>query len=96
MQGQRDLAVVAELIMNELIPLVGGQQGAFFLADASEAEASIIAKAIRAARIGCTGIFVFIGHTQIKTRTMGISCLKSATSCEIYLPANLRFGRDLP
>src|ERR1700756_2256766 len=33
MQGQRDLAVVAELIMNELIPLVGGQQGAFFLAD---------------------------------------------------------------
>ena len=33
MQGQRDLAVVAELIMNELIPLVGGQQGAFFLAE---------------------------------------------------------------
>jgi HAMP domain-containing protein/signal transduction histidine kinase len=41
MQGERDLAVVAELIMNELIPLVGGQQGAFFLADASEAEASL-------------------------------------------------------
>jgi HAMP domain-containing protein/signal transduction histidine kinase len=35
MQGQRDLAVVAELIMNELIPLVGGQQGAFFLAETS-------------------------------------------------------------
>jgi HAMP domain-containing protein/signal transduction histidine kinase/CheY-like chemotaxis protein len=38
MQGQRDLAVVAELIMNELIPLVGGQQGAFFLADSSAGE----------------------------------------------------------
>jgi len=38
MQGQRDLAVVAELIMNELIPLVGGQQGAFFLTDTSEGE----------------------------------------------------------
>ena len=38
MQGQRDLAVVAELIMDELIPLVGGQQGAFFLADTSEGE----------------------------------------------------------
>src|SRR5262249_54947067 len=38
MQGERDLEVVAELIMDELIPLVGGQQGAFFLADASEAE----------------------------------------------------------
>src|ERR1700689_2750072 len=39
MQGERDLEVVAELIMDELIPLVGGQQGAFFLADASEEEA---------------------------------------------------------
>jgi HAMP domain-containing protein/signal transduction histidine kinase/CheY-like chemotaxis protein len=38
MQGQRDLAVVAELIMNELIPLVGGQQGAFFLADTSDGQ----------------------------------------------------------
>jgi signal transduction histidine kinase/HAMP domain-containing protein/ActR/RegA family two-component response regulator len=38
MQGQRDLPVVAELIMNELIPLVGGQQGAFFLAETSGQE----------------------------------------------------------
>ena len=33
MQGERDLEVVAELIMDELIPLVGGQHGAFFLAE---------------------------------------------------------------
>src|SRR5246500_2260760 len=38
MQGQRDLAVVAELIMDELIPLVGGQQGAFFLTDPNDRE----------------------------------------------------------
>src|SRR6201997_4139006 len=38
MQGQRGLAVVAELIMNELIPLVGGQQGAFFLTDPNNRE----------------------------------------------------------
>ncbi len=38
MQGQRDLAVVAELIMNELIPVVGGQHGAFFLADSSDGQ----------------------------------------------------------
>ena len=38
MQGQRDLATVAELIMNELIPLAGAQHGAFFLADTSETE----------------------------------------------------------
>jgi signal transduction histidine kinase len=33
--------VVAELIMNDLIPLVGGQQGAFFLADSSEGETQL-------------------------------------------------------
>ena len=38
MQGQRDLAVVAELIMDELIPLIGGQHGAFFLTDSGGAE----------------------------------------------------------
>ncbi len=36
MQGHRDLTIVAELIMNELIPLVGGQHGAFFLADTAD------------------------------------------------------------
>ncbi|HEV2342712.1 MAG TPA: HAMP domain-containing protein, partial [Actinocrinis sp.] len=33
MQGRRDLAVVAELIMDELTPLAGAQYGAFFLAE---------------------------------------------------------------
>ncbi|MFP8883004.1 hybrid sensor histidine kinase/response regulator [Streptomyces mangrovi] len=33
MQGHRDLAVVAELIMDELTPLVGAQYGAFYLAE---------------------------------------------------------------
>ena len=41
MQGQRDLAVVAELIMDELIPLVGGQHGAFFLADSGDGEGQL-------------------------------------------------------
>jgi HAMP domain-containing protein/putative methionine-R-sulfoxide reductase with GAF domain len=34
MQGHRDLEVVAELIMDELAPLVGAQQGMFFLTEA--------------------------------------------------------------
>ena len=34
MQGHRDLAVVAELIMDELAPLVGAQHGTFFLSEA--------------------------------------------------------------
>jgi signal transduction histidine kinase/HAMP domain-containing protein/CheY-like chemotaxis protein len=33
MQGHRDLAVVAELIMGELAPLVGAQHGTFFLSE---------------------------------------------------------------
>ncbi|HEY1624513.1 MAG TPA: HAMP domain-containing protein [Streptosporangiaceae bacterium] len=37
MQGHRDLAVVAELIMDELAPLVGAQHGTFFLSDADPA-----------------------------------------------------------
>ncbi len=36
MQGHRDLAVVAELIMDELTPLVGAQYGAFYLAEDDE------------------------------------------------------------
>src|SRR6201995_3894979 len=36
MQGQRDLADVAELIMDDLTPMVGGQHGAFFLAEPGE------------------------------------------------------------
>jgi HAMP domain-containing protein len=41
MQGHRDLTVVADLIMNELIPLVGGQHGTFFLAETAEGEARL-------------------------------------------------------
>ncbi len=35
MQGHRDLTTVAELIMTELIPLVGAQHGTFFLAESA-------------------------------------------------------------
>ncbi|MFJ8358225.1 HAMP domain-containing protein, partial [Streptomyces sp. NPDC093984] len=36
MQGHRELPVVAELIMDELTPLVGAQYGAFYLAEDTE------------------------------------------------------------
>jgi len=38
MQGHRDLEVVAELIMEELAPLLGAQHGTFFLRDESGGE----------------------------------------------------------
>src|SRR5579862_9105177 len=41
MQGQRDLTTVAELIMDELIPLVGAQHGAFFLTETGDGEAML-------------------------------------------------------
>jgi GAF domain-containing protein len=37
-QGHRDLASVAELIMTELIPVIGAQHGAFFLAESIDGE----------------------------------------------------------
>ncbi|HEV2634210.1 MAG TPA: HAMP domain-containing protein [Actinocrinis sp.] len=36
LQGHRDLPALAQLIMNELAPLVGAQHGAFFLAETGE------------------------------------------------------------
>jgi signal transduction histidine kinase/HAMP domain-containing protein/CheY-like chemotaxis protein len=41
MQGHRDLRVVAELIMDDLVPLVGAQHGTFFLAETDGGEARL-------------------------------------------------------
>jgi signal transduction histidine kinase/HAMP domain-containing protein/CheY-like chemotaxis protein len=41
MQGHRDLAVVAELIMDELVPLVGAQHGTFFLSEATGSDTQL-------------------------------------------------------
>jgi signal transduction histidine kinase/CheY-like chemotaxis protein/HAMP domain-containing protein len=38
MQGHRDLEIVAELIMEELAPLLGAQHGTFFLAEDADGE----------------------------------------------------------
>jgi signal transduction histidine kinase/HAMP domain-containing protein/CheY-like chemotaxis protein len=43
MQGHRDLVGVAELIMNEITPLVGAQHGAFFLANTTGPSLRLIA-----------------------------------------------------
>ncbi|WP_030784608.1 HAMP domain-containing protein [Streptomyces sp. NRRL S-920] len=41
LQGHRDLAVVAELVMDELTPLVGAQYGAFYLAEDADGSADL-------------------------------------------------------
>ncbi|HEV2377629.1 MAG TPA: HAMP domain-containing protein, partial [Streptosporangiaceae bacterium] len=40
-QGHRDLTTVANVIMDELVPLVGAQHGTFFLADRSDGEVKL-------------------------------------------------------
>jgi GAF domain-containing protein len=69
MQGQRDLAVVADLIMSELIPLVGAQHGAFFLADSSgnQSELRLIAGYGLAPGDG-TAERVLLGHADLDVR----------------------------
>ncbi|HMN98064.1 MAG TPA: HAMP domain-containing protein [Miltoncostaeaceae bacterium] len=62
MQGQRDLAVVSDLIMSELTPLVGARLGAFFLVEGSPGDEPAITLAasygyrpqdeVRALRLG--------------------------------------------
>ena len=64
MQGQRDLADVAELIMDELIPMVGGQHGAFFLAEPGEARTRL--RLIAGYGLdGDTPAVVLLGHSLI-------------------------------
>ncbi|HEX2743236.1 MAG TPA: HAMP domain-containing protein [Streptosporangiaceae bacterium] len=41
MQGHRDLAVVAELIMDELAPLVGAQHGTFFMSEPADGDTQL-------------------------------------------------------
>ncbi len=41
MQGHRDLAIVAELIMGELAPLVSAQHGTFFLSEPADSESQL-------------------------------------------------------
>ncbi|HEX9622888.1 MAG TPA: HAMP domain-containing protein [Streptosporangiaceae bacterium] len=41
LQGHRELPAVAELIMNELIPLVNAQHGTFFLAESTGADSQL-------------------------------------------------------
>ena len=41
MQGHRDLAIVAELIMDELAPLVSAQHGTFFLSEPADADSQL-------------------------------------------------------
>ena len=49
MQGHRDLAVVAELIMDELAPLVGAQHGTFFLSEQRRRHPAAADRRLRAA-----------------------------------------------
>ncbi|WP_308250140.1 HAMP domain-containing protein [Sphaerisporangium fuscum] len=66
MQGHRDLAVVADLVMNELAPLVSAQHGTFLLAEATA----------RGTELGGVGSY---GHQDLTRRyTLGDSLVGQA------------------
>jgi HAMP domain-containing protein/CheY-like chemotaxis protein/signal transduction histidine kinase len=43
LQGQRDITAVTQLIMSELVPLIGAQMGAFYVPDQNEGTLQLIA-----------------------------------------------------
>ena len=60
LQGQRDLKQVSRLIMSELTPLVGGQHGAFFMAEAdadSDPQLRLVASYAYKRRKGVRNVF---------------------------------------
>ncbi|MFQ6330119.1 response regulator [Nocardia sp. CWNU-33] len=78
MQGQRDLNVVAELIMDELAPLVSAQFGAFYLADdtAERPELGLISSYGRPEEPGTAPRFAFgqslVGQAARSRRTIAV------------------------
>ena len=60
LQGQRDLKAVSRLVMSELTPLVGGQHGAFFMAESEgdgEPQLRLIASYAYKRRKGVPNVF---------------------------------------
>ncbi|MFF4342961.1 HAMP domain-containing protein [Kitasatospora sp. NPDC001540] len=93
LQGQRDLAVVAEAVMDELTPLVGAQVGAFYLAE--EADGGTVLRLIgsyaypdgerpTSFRLGES----FVGQAARSKRTIAVEALPAG-----YLAASSGLGR---
>ncbi|MFE9423693.1 HAMP domain-containing protein [Kitasatospora sp. NPDC006697] len=94
MQGRRDLAAVAESIMDELTPLVGSQCGAFYLTE-EDGEAKAVLRLVasfafpdgdRPTRFGLGESFV--GQAARSRRTIAVEGLPAG-----YLAASSGLGR---
>jgi len=97
MQGQRDLHVVAELIMDELTPLVSAQFGAFYLADevAERPELILISSYGNPAEPGTEVRFAYgqslVGQAARSRRTIAVDDVPGD-----YLAISSGLGRTAP
>jgi signal transduction histidine kinase/CheY-like chemotaxis protein len=97
MQGQRDLHVVAELIMAELAPLVSAQFGAFYLADdtAERPELRLIGSYGSPEEPGSRSRFTFgqslVGQAARSRRTIAVDNVPGD-----YLTISSGLGRTAP
>ncbi|MFI5531822.1 HAMP domain-containing protein [Kitasatospora sp. NPDC051853] len=92
MQGRRDLAAVAESVMDELTPLVSAQCGAFYLAEESEEETVLRLVASYALPRGARPVPFrlgesFVGQAARSRRTIGVDRLPAG-----YLPVASGLG----
>jgi CheY-like chemotaxis protein/signal transduction histidine kinase/HAMP domain-containing protein len=77
LQGQRDLTQVSRLVMGELTPLVGGQQGAFFMVEAEpdeDAKLRLVASYAYKRRKGVANTFLFgeglVGQSALERKSI--------------------------
>ncbi|QMU69705.1 HAMP domain-containing protein [Streptacidiphilus sp. P02-A3a] len=96
MQGRRDLSVVAELIMDELTPLVSAQYGAFYLAEETgkETHLNLIGSYARPAGTAGTRFKLgesFVGQAARSKRTIAVDSLPAG-----YVSVSSGLGRAEP
>ncbi|MFF2045430.1 HAMP domain-containing protein [Kitasatospora sp. NPDC058170] len=96
MQGRRDLTVVAELIMDELTPLVSAQCGAFYLAEESAGTVFLNLIGSYAFPAGATPTRFelgesFVGQAARSRRTIAVDDLPPG-----YLSVSSGLGRTAP
>ena len=97
MQGHRDLAVVAELIMDELAPLVGAQHGAFFLAETDGRRGPAAAdRRLRAARRQGGAIQYRLGQSLIGQVARSKRSIVVADLPEGYVKISSGLGEAAP
>ena len=98
LQGQRDLKAVSRLVMSELTPLVGGQHGAFFMAESEgdgEPQLRLIASYAYKRRKGVPNVFG-LGEGLVGQAALERKSILVTKAPEDYIAIALRPRRGRP